>query len=49
MVHLTNDAVQKKGRNYGKFESCNKMSFREFEIYLDTKTKTPKGKFAKSY
>ncbi|CAE7764751.1 TTLL3, partial [Symbiodinium sp. CCMP2456] len=26
MVHLNNDAVQKHGDNYGKFESANKMS-----------------------
>lgn len=29
-VHLTNDAIQKKGEEYGKFESCNKVSFAEF-------------------
>jgi hypothetical protein len=25
MTHLTNDAVQKKGEEYGKFESGNKV------------------------
>ena len=25
MVHLTNDAVQKKGEEYGKFENGNKV------------------------
>lgn len=34
MVHLTNDAVQKKSEEYGKFEKCNKVSFAEFEEYL---------------
>ena len=35
MVHLNNDAVQKKGDNYGKFESANKLSLEEFQKYLD--------------
>lgn len=30
MIHLTNDAVQKKGTDYGKFENGNKLSFSEF-------------------
>merc|ERR1719464_474396 len=28
MIHLNNDAVQKHGEDYGKFESANKMSLR---------------------
>merc|ERR1719326_285725 len=35
MIHLNNDAVQKHGEDYGKFESANKMSFDEFQKYLD--------------
>lgn len=35
-VHLTNDAVQKKLDNYGKFENANKVSFADFEKYLDS-------------
>lgn len=35
MVHLNNDAVQKNGEDYGKFESANKMSLDEFQKYLD--------------
>lgn len=35
-VHLTNDAVQKKLDDYGKFESGNKLSYAEFQKYLDT-------------
>eukprot|EP00927_Polykrikos_kofoidii_P061884 TRINITY_DN56706_c0_g1_i1.p1 TRINITY_DN56706_c0_g1~~TRINITY_DN56706_c0_g1_i1.p1 ORF type:complete len:806 (+),score=136.27 TRINITY_DN56706_c0_g1_i1:239-2656(+) len=35
MIHLNNDAVQKNGEAYGKFESANKMSFDEFQKYLD--------------
>lgn len=29
MIHLTNDAIQKKGEEYGKFEGNNKISFAE--------------------
>ena len=29
-IHLTNDAVQKKCDDYGKFENGNKLSFKEF-------------------
>lgn len=35
-VHLTNDAVQKKLDDYGKFESGNKLSYQEFQKYLDS-------------
>jgi len=35
-IHLTNDAVQKKSEDYGKFESGNKMSYAEFQRYLET-------------
>lgn len=27
MVHLTNDAIQKFGENYGKYEPGNKLSY----------------------
>ncbi len=27
MVHLTNDSVQEKSKDYGKFEQANKVSF----------------------
>jgi hypothetical protein len=31
LIHLTNDAIQKKDKNaYGKFEMGNKMSYIEF-------------------
>lgn len=30
LVHLTNDAVQKKAEDYGKFEPGNKLSYAEF-------------------
>ena len=35
MIHLTNDAVQKKSEDYGRFESGNKVSFSfSFDIEL---------------
>ena len=34
-IHLTNDAIQKHSAEYGKFENGNKMSYREFQRYLD--------------
>lgn len=39
-VHLTNDAVQKKLDDYGKFESGNKLSYIEFQKYLDSQNNT---------
>lgn len=35
MVHLTNDAIQKKAEDYGKYEPGNKMSYTEFQSYID--------------
>ena len=34
-IHLTNDAVQKKAEEYGKHESGNKVSFQEYQAYLN--------------
>jgi hypothetical protein len=36
MIHLTNDAIQKKGDRYGKYEPANKLSYSQFQRYLDT-------------
>jgi tubulin polyglutamylase TTLL1/tubulin monoglycylase TTLL3/8 len=36
LIHLTNDAVQKYSEDYGKFESGNKLSYSDFQRYLDT-------------
>ena len=33
-VHLTNDAIQGRAEDYGKFEQGNKISFKDFGIYL---------------
>ena len=35
LVHLTNDAVQKRSEDYGKFEPGNKLSYNEFQMYFD--------------
>jgi hypothetical protein len=35
LIHLTNDAVQKRDKGYGKYEPGNKMSYNEFQNYLD--------------
>lgn len=35
MVHLTNDAVQKHCEDYGKYESGNKLSYNDFQKYLN--------------
>lgn len=35
-IHLTNNAIQKDGKEYGKFESGNQMSFKQFQKYLKT-------------
>ena len=34
-IHLTNDAVQKNAVNYGDFEDANKLSFPQFQKYID--------------
>lgn len=35
MIHLTNDAIQKNCGHYGKYEEGNKISYAEFQRYLD--------------
>ena len=39
LIHLTNDAVQKYSEDYGKFEMANKLSYSDFQRYLDTHCK----------
>lgn len=36
MVHLTNDAVQKNAEDYGKYEPGNKLSYNDFQKFLNT-------------
>lgn len=35
-IHLTNDAVQKHSEKYGKYEDGNKLSYLEFQEYLNS-------------
>ena len=35
LIHLTNDAIQKYSEEYGKFEDGNKLSYKDFQRYLD--------------
>lgn len=35
-VHLTNDAIQKKHDDYGRYENGNKLSYADFQKFLDT-------------
>ena len=34
-IHLTNDAVQKRSEDYGKYEFGNKVSFNEYQTYIN--------------
>ncbi len=34
-VHLTNDAIQRGSKLYGRHESGNKLSYAEFQKYVD--------------
>lgn len=34
-IHLTNDAIQKQADDFGKFENFNKMSYQDFQKYLN--------------
>jgi hypothetical protein len=44
-VHLTNDAVQSNAEDYGKFESGNKLSINDFQLYLEKTFPTLKIQF----
>ena len=35
-IHLTNDAIQKHADDYGKYENGNKLSYTDFQRYLDS-------------
>jgi hypothetical protein len=48
MIHLTNDAVQKYDREYGKYEEGNKISYSEFQRYLDSAHSEKKYSFLES-
>ena len=40
-IHLTNDAVQKNCDEYGKYESGNKLSYQDFQRYIDKNKDMP--------
>jgi tubulin polyglutamylase TTLL1 len=44
MIHLTNDAIQKYSDGYGKHEEGNKVSYNEFQRYMDSAV--GEGKFS---
>ena len=35
MVHLTNNAVQKNNKDYGRFEDGNQLDFDQFQEYIN--------------
>jgi len=35
LIHLTNDAIQKKAEDYGKYVSGNKLTYGDFQHFLD--------------
>lgn len=35
MIHLTNEAVQKRGDDFGKYENGNKLSYADFQKYIE--------------
>ena len=45
-MHLTNDAIQKESYGYGKYEEGNKVSYNEFQRYLDNSFPDKKISFA---
>ena len=48
MIHLTNDAIQKGNAGYGKHEEGNKISYAEFQRYLDSNFPDKKYSFIES-
>ena len=46
-IHLTNDAIQKCCAGYGKYEPANKLSYSEFQRYLDITYPKKKYNFEK--
>lgn len=46
-MHLTNDAIQKKDEDYCKFENANKISYQNFQKFLDTNLKHKNLNFEK--
>ena len=44
-IHLTNDSIQKRYSDYGKFEPFNKLSYEEFQRYLESSFPSKKYNF----
>lgn len=36
MVHLTNDAIQKHGPDFGRYERANKLSYADLHKYIES-------------
>lgn len=48
MIHLTNDAIQKVSAGYGKYEEGNKISYAEFQRYIDSNYPEKKYSFVEN-
>ena len=35
-IHLTNDAIQYRSSDYGKFEEGNKIGWKKFQMWLQS-------------
>ena len=44
-THLTNDAIQKYSSDYGKYEKGNKVSYSDFQKYLNSTYKSRTSKY----
>lgn len=47
VIHLTNDAIQKKSEGYGKYENGNKLGFQDFQKYIDSNYSDKKVNFTR--
>jgi tubulin polyglutamylase TTLL1 len=45
-IHLTNDAIQQYSEDYGKFENSNKLSYADFQKYLESPEFLTTSKYA---
>jgi hypothetical protein len=36
IIHLTNDSIQKHGKNYGRCKFCSKTSYHDLQKYIDS-------------
>lgn len=40
-VHLTNDAIQKTSSDYGRFETGNKLTYKDFQDFIEKSDEIP--------